>query len=63
MLSLEARQAAKLALLEGAIAGLMRDADEIGVDGLTINVEADAGQIVIDLTYTSKGMPVSGESL
>lgn len=63
MVTLEARQAARLAALEAAILALMREAEESGLDGLTINVEADAGQVSIDLAYTSKGMPMHGESL
>ena len=59
----DAMQAARLAQLEGAILGLLRDAEEDGLDGLTIEVSADAGQIVIDLSYTANGVAVSGESL
>lgn len=63
MQSRDAMQAARLAQLEGAILALLRDAEEDGLDGLTVTAEADAGQIVIDLTYSSKGVPLSGESL
>jgi hypothetical protein len=59
----DAMQAARLAQLEGAILGLLRDAEDDGLDGLTIEVTADAGQIAIDLSYTANGVPVSGESL
>lgn len=59
----DAMQAARLAQLEGAILGLLRDAEEDGLDGLTIEVTADAGQVAIDLMYTAKGVPVAGESL
>lgn len=59
----DAMQAARLAQLEGAILGLLRDAEEDGLDGLTIEVSADAGQVAIDLQYTANGVPVSGESL
>lgn len=56
-------QAARLAVLEGAVLALLRGAQEDGLDGLTIEITADAGQVSIDLSYTSNGMPVSGESL
>lgn len=59
----EALQAARLAQLEGAILGLLRDAVGDDLDGVQITAEADAGQVVIDVTYTHKGMPVAGESL
>lgn len=59
----DAMQAARLAQLEGAILGLLRDAMDDGLDGLTIEVTADAGQVAIDLSYTAKGVPVAGESL
>lgn len=59
----EALQAARLAQLEGAILSLLRDAVSDDLDGVHITAVADAGQIVIDVTYTHKGMPVSGESL
>lgn len=59
----DAMQAARLAQLEGAILALLRDAEEDGLDGLTVTAEADAGQVVIDLTYMAKGQPVAGESL
>jgi hypothetical protein len=59
----DAMQAARLAQLEGAILGLLRDAEEDGLDGLTIEVSADAGQVAIDLQYTANGVPVAGESL
>lgn len=63
MITDQVRQAARLAALEGAVLALMREAEDQGIDGLHINVEADAGQIAIDLAYTAKGIPVSGESL
>lgn len=63
MQSRDAMQAARLAQLEGAILALLRDAEEDGLDGLTVSASADAGQVVIDLNYTHKGMAVSGESL
>ncbi len=59
-------QAARLAQLEGAILGLLRDAmaeGSEGYDGLTISASADEGQVVIDLTYTINGLPIAGESL
>jgi len=59
----DAMQAARLAQLEGAILGLLRDAEEDGLDGLTIDVSADAGQVSIDLQYTANGVPLAGESL
>lgn len=59
----DAMQAARLAQLEGAVLGLLRDAEDDGLDGLTVQVSADAGQVVIDLTYTANGIPVAGESL
>ena len=63
MQSRDAMQAARLAQLEGAILGLLRDAQDDGLDGLTIEATADAGQVVIDLTYTASGVPLAGESL
>ncbi len=63
MQSRDAMQAARLANLEGAILALLRDAEEDGLDGLIIEATADAGQIVIDLSYTAKGVPMAGESL
>jgi predicted HD phosphohydrolase len=63
MQSRDAMQAAHLALLEGAVRCLMAAALEQDLDGLTIQVTADAGQIAIDLSYTANGVPVSGESL
>ncbi|ATA54545.1 hypothetical protein CKY39_16010 [Variovorax boronicumulans] len=59
----EALQAARMAALEGAILGLLRDAVGDDLDGVSIVAEADAGQVVIDVTYTHKGIPVAGESL
>lgn len=59
----DAMQAARLAQLEGAILGLMRDAEEDGLDGLTVIATADEGQVVIDLQYTANGMPMTGEAL
>lgn len=59
----DAMQAARLAQLEGAILGLMRDAEEDGLDGLSIVATSDDGQVVIDLQYTANGVPLSGESL
>lgn len=59
----DAMQAARLAQLEGAILGLMRDAEEDGLDGLSIVATADDGQVVIDLQYTANGVPLSGEAL
>lgn len=55
-------QAARRAQLEGAILALLRDAEEDGLDGLIVTAEADMGQVVIDLSYSSKGVPLSGES-
>lgn len=63
MQSHDAMQAARLAVLEGAVLALLRGAQEDGLDGLTIEVTADAGQVAIDLMYTAKGVPLSGESL
>jgi hypothetical protein len=63
MQSRDAMQAAHLANLEGAILCLLRAAQEDGLDGLSIVAEADEGQVSIDLSYTAKGVPVSGESL
>ena len=62
----DAMQAARLAQLEGAILALLRDAvgDGLdGYDGIAITATADEGQVVIDLMYTAKGVPVAGESL
>lgn len=59
----EALQAARMAALEGAILGLLRDAVGDDLDGVSIVAEADAGQVVIDVTYLHKGVPVAGESL
>lgn len=63
MQSRDAMQAARLAQLEGAILGILRDAQEDGFDGLSIEATADAGQIAIDLTYIASGVPLTGESL
>lgn len=66
MHSQETMQAARLAQLEGAILGLLRDAvadGTDGYDGLTVVASADEGQVVIDLTYTINGLPIAGESL
>lgn len=59
----DALQAARLAQLEGAILGLLRDAVGDELDGVQIVAEADEGQVVIDVTYTHKGLPVAGSSL
>jgi hypothetical protein len=63
MQSHDAMQAARLAQLEGAILALLRDAEGDGLDGLTISASADAGQVSIDLQFTTGGMPLSGFSL
>ena len=63
MQSHDAMQAARLAVLEGALLALLRGAQEDGLDGMTVEVTTDAGQVGIDLTYSSNGVPVSGESL
>lgn len=64
----QAMHAARLAQIQGAILGLLRDANEDDdgfqkPDGLTITATADEGQVVIDLTYTSKGVPMAGQAL
>jgi hypothetical protein len=63
MQSRDAMQAAHLANLEGAILCLLRAAQDDGLDGISIVAEADEGQVSIDLSYTAKGVPVSGEAL
>lgn len=59
----DAMQAARLAMLEGAILALLRDAQDEGFDGLTIDATADSGLVAIDLSYSSKGMPMAGGAL
>lgn len=59
----EALQAGRLAALEGAVLALMRSAVEDGFDGITIEVKADEGQTFIDLTFSSKGVGVTGQDL
>ena len=63
MLTHDVRRAAKLAALEGAILALLRDAQDEGVDQISIDVTADCGMVSIDLSYCSKGLPVAGQSL
>lgn len=63
MHSHDAMQAARLAVLEGAILALLRSAEEDGFDGLSLEASADAGQVAIDLSFTAKGVPVTGHSL
>ncbi|MET3177083.1 UNVERIFIED_ORG: hypothetical protein ABIC43_000222 [Variovorax guangxiensis] len=66
MLTHDVLQAARLAQLEGAILSLLRDTvgDGLdGYDGIAITATADEGQVVIDLTYTSKGVPMAGQTL
>lgn len=64
MQSRDAMQAARLAQLEGALLAILRDAEEdMGIDGVTVSAQADSGQVVIDLTYTARGLPMSGEAL
>ncbi len=60
----DAQQAARLALVEGALLSLHRQAKEDGFDGFMFVVEehADIG-ITIDLTYLASGVPTRGESL
>jgi len=63
MQSHDAMQAARLAQLEGAVLAILRDAQDDGIDGLTLSASADAGHVSIDLAYTVGGLPMSGESL
>ena len=59
----EALQAARLALLEGAVLALLRAAQEDGFDGITIEASSDDGQTVIDLNYLKGDMLVTGHDL
>ncbi|MEJ7685532.1 MAG: hypothetical protein WKG52_00250 [Variovorax sp.] len=59
----EVMQASRLGLLEAALLALMRDGQESGFDGLSVECSVDAGITVIDLTYTQAGAPISGHSL
>jgi hypothetical protein len=63
MPSHDALQAALLAQLSSAILALLRDAQDDGLDGLSISASADAGHVSIDLAYMAGGVPVSGHSL
>jgi hypothetical protein len=56
------QRAARLALVEAAILALLRDAGP-EIDGIDLAARGDAGQVVIDLSYTCGGMPVAGQSL
>lgn len=59
----EAAQAARLAVLEGAVLALLRGAQEDGFNGISIEATADEGQVAIDLSFTANGVPVTGHSL
>lgn len=63
MLTLEAKQAARLAALESAVLALLRSYEDSGVDGVHVIAEADDGQVSIDLSFTVGGQPLFGESL
>lgn len=61
--SLELLRAARLALLDAALSALLRDAISQDLDGVQVSASVDAGQTVIDLTFTKGGMPVTGFDL
>lgn len=63
MLTHESRLSAKLLALESAILALLRDGQEEGIDGMFVDASVNGGVTSIDLTYTSQGQPVSGQSL
>ena len=58
----EAIQAARLALLEGALLAILREGGD-DFDGVSVEASVDEGQTVIDLTYTHRGVPITGQSL
>ena len=58
----EAIQAARLALLEGALLAILREGSG-DFDGIEVTAQVDDGQTVIDLTYTHNGLPITGQSL
>lgn len=61
--SLEAMEAARLAQLEGALLGLLRDVEETGADGLHVTCTVEDGQVAIDLAYMANGLPIFGKSV
>ncbi|MGJ7546137.1 hypothetical protein [Variovorax sp. LT1R16] len=63
MQSVEIARAVRKANLESAVLALLRFAQEEGYDGLEVSASVDDGQSVIDLSFTQKGVPMSGESL
>lgn len=63
MQSVEIARAVRKANLESAVLALLRFAQDEGYDGLEVSASVDDGQSVIDLSFTQKGVPMSGESL
>ena len=60
------QHAVRVVALQGAILGMLREAQQEGADfdGLTITAERDPdGSISIDLMHTLRGVPVAGEGL
>jgi hypothetical protein len=59
----EALGAARLANLEGALLALLREHEDMQVDGLSVSATVDAGQVAIDLQFLVNGVPLFGQSL
>lgn len=59
----EALSHARLANLEGSLLALLREYEDMQVDGLSISATVEEGQVAIDLQFTVNGVPLFGESL
>jgi hypothetical protein len=62
----DAMHAARLAVLEGAVVALLREArqQDGGPDGLTVVALTEVdGFVSIDIEYTRDGVQIAGESL
>lgn len=61
--SVDMARQVRLCALEAAILALLRQGQDDGFDGMTIECTADDGMVSIDLSYTHAGLPMSGHPL
>ena len=61
--SVDMARQVRLCALEAAILALLRQGQDEGFDGMTIEASADDGCVTIDLSYTHAGLPLMGHPL
>lgn len=59
----DALHIARLALLSAAVETAFRAAQEDGFDGMTIEATVDQGVTSVDVSYSQRGVPMTGQSL